>query len=86
MPGRSPVEEIAALWRAVFGEPPPIRASVAVLTRHLVDNLPEAPPYQAFARSKPQPLLRPTFPEQPTSRHNRHLIGTQVDLRCRDAA
>ena len=39
-------EEWADLWQAVFGEPPPICADVALTARILVEHLPTALPYQ----------------------------------------
>ncbi|WP_174301804.1 hypothetical protein [Caulobacter sp. S45] len=42
-------EELQALWTAVYGEPPFIRAETGVLVRVLVDALPPAPPYEPEA-------------------------------------
>ena len=38
-------QELEALWSAVFGEPPFIRAEADMLTQVMVDALPLAPPY-----------------------------------------
>lgn len=39
-----------ALWEAVFGEPPAIRAEAAVTARILIEHLPLAPPYEIKSR------------------------------------
>jgi hypothetical protein len=38
-------QELEALWREVFGEPPPINAEPSMLSEILVRHLPPAPPY-----------------------------------------
>ena len=38
-------QELEALWGAIFGEPPFIRAEPEVLAQVMVDALPQAPPY-----------------------------------------
>jgi hypothetical protein len=38
-------QELEALWREVFGEPPSINADPAMLSEILVRHLPPAPPY-----------------------------------------
>jgi len=38
-------QELEALWRAVFGEPPSIEADASMLSEILVRHLPPAPPY-----------------------------------------
>ena len=43
-------EELQALWTAVYGEPPFIRAEPHVLAKVLVDALPPAPPYEPEAK------------------------------------
>ena len=45
-------QELEALWSAVFGEPPFIRAEPEMLAEVLVRALPQAPPY----------VLNPTAP------------------------
>lgn len=40
-------QELEALWREVFGEPPSINADPALLSEILVRHLPPAPPYVA---------------------------------------
>ena len=42
------LQEIVALWRTTFGEPPPVIAEFDVLSSILVKHLPPAPPYQPF--------------------------------------
>ena len=44
------VEELQALWTAVYGEPPFIRAEPRVLAEVLVGALPLAPAYEPEAR------------------------------------
>jgi hypothetical protein len=44
-------QELEALWREVFGEPPPISAEPSMLSEILVRHLPRAPPY--IARENP---------------------------------
>ena len=39
-------DSLSRLWRAVFGEPPPLADDAKLLSRVLVENLPLAPPYQ----------------------------------------
>jgi hypothetical protein len=41
-----PTEEVAALWQAMFGEPPAIAADLDLLARVLVKHLDAAPPYR----------------------------------------
>jgi len=38
-------QELEALWREVFGEPPSIEADASMLSEILVRHLPPAPPY-----------------------------------------
>jgi len=38
---------VLALWRGVFGEPPPVEAEPELLIRLLVEHLPHPPPYGA---------------------------------------
>lgn len=38
---------VLALWRGVFGEPPPVRAEPELLIHLLVEYLPRPPPYGA---------------------------------------
>jgi hypothetical protein len=49
-------KRLGELWRAVFGEPPPLAADPATLTQVLVRYLPPAPPYEPAA---PAPRLKP---------------------------
>ncbi len=42
-------DALAALWRTVFGQPPPLRDDSALLTAVLVEMLPNAPPYEPRA-------------------------------------
>jgi hypothetical protein len=56
-------EEATALWRSLYGEPPPRGADAERLLDLIVDRLPE----QAYARLS-SPYLRPgavTFPRPP---------------------
>lgn len=46
-------QEWARLWEAVYGEPPPIAADIALTARVLIQCLPSAGPYQPGA---PNPL------------------------------
>ena len=62
-------QEAAALWREVFGEPPPVRADgptlLAIITRSLGD--------ESYERLR-SPYLRPSTiagPGQPTERARR---------------
>jgi len=48
-------DEAAALWREVFGEPPPIRADAATLLDMIMKSLPEKR-YERIA----SPYLRPS--------------------------
>ena len=48
-------EEASALWRELFGEPPPLRADGATLLDVIMKSLPEHP-YQRLA----SPYLRPS--------------------------
>ncbi len=58
------------LWSEVFGEPPPLAGDTALLARILIENLPNAPPYQpcamprADAPAAPRPPHRPDEVEQ----------------------
>lgn len=45
-------EEWAGLWQAVFGEPPPISADIALTARILVEHLPVAEPYQPGTKAR----------------------------------
>jgi hypothetical protein len=42
-------KELSALWRHVFGQPPPVVGAPNLLSRILVQNLPPAPPYRLGA-------------------------------------
>ncbi len=48
-------EELAALWRQVFGQPPPVIGAPSLLTKVLVQSLPQAPPYEPSARPPHHP-------------------------------
>ena len=48
-------EEASALWRELFGEPPPIRADGAIMLEIIMRSLPHAQ-YDRLA----SPYLRPT--------------------------
>ena len=53
-----PAQEIAELWRKMFGEPPPITADAETLSRVLVKHMNAAPPYRPRPMSagcKPPP-------------------------------
>ncbi len=39
-------QEWASLWEALFGEPPPIAAEIALTARILIECLPAAEPYE----------------------------------------
>jgi hypothetical protein len=41
-----PTDEVVALWREVFGEPPAITADVDLMARVLIEHLEAAPPYR----------------------------------------
>lgn len=53
-------EEAAALWREVFGEPPPIRSDGAQMLDLILQNLPDRG-YDRMA----SPYLRPSQISQP---------------------
>ncbi|HXQ09396.1 MAG TPA: hypothetical protein VN805_00180 [Caulobacteraceae bacterium] len=59
-------QELEALWREVFGEPPSINADPAMLSEILVRHLPPAPPYidgeGAAASVRPPPDDDPNDP------------------------
>jgi hypothetical protein len=59
-------QELEALWREVFGEPPSINADPAMLSEILVHHLPPAPPYidgeEAAASVRPRPDDDPNDP------------------------
>ncbi|THD77496.1 MAG: hypothetical protein E7812_16360 [Phenylobacterium sp.] len=55
-------QEAAALWRELFGEPPPVRAEGAALLDVIMKSLPERP-YERLA----SPHLRPAQIAGPTS-------------------
>ncbi|MDE2485851.1 MAG: hypothetical protein KGO51_00485 [Alphaproteobacteria bacterium] len=55
-------EEASALWREVFGEPPPIRADGSALLDVITKGLPEKP-YDRLA----SPYLRPSQIARPKS-------------------
>jgi hypothetical protein len=63
-------QELEALWRAVFGEPPSINADPAMLSEILVRHLPRAPPYidgedaAAGERSAGRRVARRTSPSK----------------------
>ncbi|WP_297692293.1 hypothetical protein [Phenylobacterium sp.] len=48
-------DEAAALWRELFGEPPPIRADAGMMLDVIMKSLPEKP-YERLA----SPHLRPS--------------------------
>lgn len=56
-------EEAAALWRELFGEPPPVRADSATLLDRITKGLPERP-YERLA----SPFLRPSQIKGPRRR------------------
>jgi hypothetical protein len=58
-------EEAAALWRELFGEPPPIRADGETMLDVIMRSLPERR-YERMA----SPHLRPSQISQPRSRAN----------------
>jgi hypothetical protein len=45
-----PIAEVTSLWLALWGEPPPVQASAAVMIEALVSGLRE-PPIGVFAPS-----------------------------------
>jgi hypothetical protein len=53
-------DELEALWRAVFGEPPPISADPGLLAELIVRFLPRAPAYDKFAPSLGRPNPAPS--------------------------
>ena len=61
-------EALADLWRTVFGQPPPVTGATDLLTRVLVQSLPNAPPYRP---APPQPAAgTPTAtPEEADAEH-----------------
>jgi hypothetical protein len=59
-------QELEALWRAVFGEPPSIEADPSMLSEILVRHLPPAPPYLAGEEAPPDHGADPKDdPDQP---------------------
>ena len=46
---------VCALWRGVFGEPPPVVAEPELLLRLLVAYLPAAPPYGGHGQGPGEP-------------------------------
>ena len=44
------VDELVALWAALFGGPPPVKGSPALLAELLVRHLPPAPSYGPDSR------------------------------------
>jgi hypothetical protein len=57
-------EETAALWRELFGEPPPIKTDGAMMLDVILRALPERP-YDRIA----SPHLRPSQISRPKSGH-----------------
>jgi hypothetical protein len=53
---------VYALWRAVFGQPPPIEAAPRLLCDLLVRHLPAAPPY-SLGREPEAPHVEPAHPD-----------------------
>src|SRR5215469_7554648 len=49
-------EELASLWREVFGQPPPVIGAPRLLARVLIQNLPPAPPYRPAGPEAPVEL------------------------------
>ena len=47
---QSEYREWARLWEALFGEPPPIAAEIALTAQILVECLPAAEPYEPRTR------------------------------------
>lgn len=47
-------QEWARLWEAVYGEPPPIAADIALTARILIQCLPPAGPYRIGAARPPR--------------------------------
>ncbi len=43
-------QEWASLWEALFGEPPPIAADIALTARILIECLPPVEPYEPGPR------------------------------------
>lgn len=58
-------EEAAALWRELFGEPPPVRADGATLLDAITKSLPE----KSYERMT-SPFLRPTQIHGPRRLHS----------------
>jgi hypothetical protein len=58
-------EEAAALWRELFGEPPPVRADGGTMLEAIMRSLPERR-YERMA----SPHLRPSQISQPRPRVN----------------
>ncbi len=54
-PSEDAEEELAELWQQVFGQPPPVIGVPSLLTKVLVQSLPQAPPYEPV----PRPPRRP---------------------------
>jgi hypothetical protein len=57
-------DEAAALWRELFGEPPPIRADGGTILDVIMKSLPERP-YERLS----SPHLRPSQVKGPARRH-----------------
>ena len=55
-------EEVGALWRELFGEPPPVEADGAMMLDAIMRSLPEKP----YDRLR-SPYLRPTCITGPTT-------------------
>ena len=61
--------ELQALWNAVFGEPPFVRADAKLMAEVLVGALPPAPPYEPTAANPSAAVRReaegPAFTSAP---------------------
>jgi hypothetical protein len=51
-------DELASLWREVFGQPPPVIGAPRLLSRVLIQSLPLAPPYEPGVLATPVPQRR----------------------------
>lgn len=61
-------ESLSDLWRAIFGEPPPLADDTELLGRILIESLPPAPPYQPVdlrAFRRPPAAAPPIVAEEP---------------------
>lgn len=59
--------EIEALWASVFGGPPPVTGTAALMLEILIRHLPPAPPYgePAVARGPAATADEPSAPSGP---------------------